>query len=497
MARISVLIIIMLVAIGAVLWAVQSPDEILFQGPGDIEGSTSRASLALIVIVLGAVMAVLWWLLIWLWDLPGRVTRTARRIQSRRARESIAEGLLAIEGGDAAAASRIASSLLKARSDGLGTRRLALLLHARAHEGGEDWLEAERAWSDLTREKGGELAGLRGLAAAAVKRGDHRMAILHAHNALRLRTPASWPFSLLFDLQTRTGDWMGAAETLAEGEKRGLIGAEIARRRRAVLLTAEAARKRSEDPAEAERLALEAQKAAPAFPAAGLLAARLALAAGRTAKAQAALETAWKARPHPVLAIAWGDLKPGEDQRTRARRLRQLADLNPEQRESRILLAEAAIQEGDWLNASEVLAPLMEASLSGRLCALMEAVSIGQGHREDAHRWAKLAVSAPREGDWSDIDPEGRAFEFSVADWARQVAAFGDHMQLLHPRHETFARELEALSRLALPAPAVEPPARPRGGGAPSGGRRRLTSGPQDPPVRPLRPPAPDYAPED
>jgi HemY protein len=442
-------------------------------------------------------MAVAWWLLVWLWDLPGRVTRTARRFQTRREREGIAEGLLAAEGGDHVAAARMAAGLVRTHSDGLGTRRLALLLQARAREGSEDWLEAERAWADLSREKGGELAGLRGLAASAVKRGDHRMAILHAQTALRLRTSATWPFSLLFDLQTRTGDWLAAADTLAEGEKRGLIASDIARRRRAVLLTAAAWSRRRDDPADAERLALDAQKAAPAFPPAGLLATRLALAAGRTAKAQAALETSWKARPHPALAFAWADLRPGEDQRARAKRMRLLADLNPEHRESRIVLAEAAILEGAWLDAAEILAPLMESSLSGRLCALMETVANGQGHREDAHRWAKLAVSAPREADWSDIDPDARAFEWSPADWARQVLAFGDRQELVHPRHEAFGRELEALSRLVLPSRDREP-----GPGAsnqpPASARRRLPRGqPQDPPVRPLRPPAPDYAPED
>ncbi len=498
MARFTGLIVIVIVAMGVVLWAVQSPDEISFTGPG-FEGSTSRAALALIVIVIGAAMAVLWWLLGWVWDLPGRISRGAKKLRTKRAREAIAEGILAAEGGDAPAAVRAAARVQKVSDDGMGAQKLAMLLKARAHEANEDWLEAERAYSDLAREKGGELAGLRGLAAAAVKRGDHRTAIIHSQTALKLKSQASWPFGSLFELQAKAGDWAGAVATLADGERRGAIQSDEARRRRAVLLTADAARLRSSEPAEAEKLALDAQKASPSFPPAAMIAARLAMAAGRYTKAQTVLETAWRNRPHPALTIVWGDLKPGEDQRARARRLRALADLNPEHRESRILIGEAAIAEGDWNSAFEALAPLVEEAPSARLFALMEAVSRAQGKDEDAHRWSRQAASAAREPDWSDLEPDGRAFNYSTEDWSRLVYQYGTTAEMIHPRYEGYGRELEAMARVALPAPPADEDAPVRKGKKPVPARLsgEAHSKSDDSMIGRLKPPAPDYAPDE
>ncbi len=496
MARFSGLIVIVVVAMGVVLWAVQSPDEISFTGPG-FEGSTSRAALALVAVLLGAVMALAWWVLAWIWDLPGRISRTARKLRNKRARESIAEGLLAAEGGDAAAAARAAGRLLEVSEDGIGSRKLAMLLRARAHEANENWIEAERAYSDLAREKGGELAGLRGLAAAAVKRGDHRTAIIHAQSAAALKSSAAWPFLSMLEFQTKSADWNGALATLADGEKRAILTSDASRRRRAVLLTAEAAQKRSTDAAEAERLALEALKAAPGFPPAAVIAARLALNAGRASKAQSVLETAWRNRPHPALTILWSDLKPNEDQRVRARRLRTLAEFNPEHRESRILIAEAAIADGDWPSAYEALLPLVTESPSARLCSLMEAVARGRGDREDAHRWAHQAASAPREPDWSDLDPDGRAFNYSVEEWSRLVYTFGDAAQLIHPRYESYGRELGALARVALPAPRETDATPPQKKKSPGSRGRKTDSDEAESLLRSYKPPAPDYAPED
>ncbi len=483
---------------GAVLWAVQAPDEITFSGPG-FEGATSRAALTLIVVTLGAVVAMAWWMLAWAWDIPGRIRRTTQRIRTRRAQEAIAEGLLAVEGQDAQAALRTLERLKSAPSDGLGTRRLALLLRARTHELSTTWLEAERAYYELAREPGGELAGLRGLAAVSVARGDLRSAALHAESALKIKSTLIWPASTLLDIRLSAGDWHGALDVLGELERRGGVDVDGARRRRAVLLTAEAERVRTIQPAEAERLALEAIKASPQFPPAALIASSLAVLGGRAAKAQATLEGAWSHAPHPALAIAYGDLRPEEDQRARARRMRVLADVNPEHRESRILLAEAAIAEGDWGSAALILTALMSDGPTARLCALMEAVARGQGLREDAHRWARLAISASREPDWTDIDHEGRTFRYTTEEWARQVRAFGEDAALIHPRHETYGRELGALARIALPAPAegdvqgseirslipVTTPLRARrsaAGHAPAGN---------------VQPPAADYVPDD
>lgn len=494
MARFTGLLLIVLAGMGAVLWAVQSPDEITFQGPG-FEGSTSRVALALIALVLGAVIAAAWWAIVWAWDLPARIARTARRLQTRRTHDAIADGLLAVEAEDAAAAQRAAARLNRSASAPPGVRKLTLLLKARALETAEDWVEAERAWSDLAREPGAELAGLKGLALSAARRGDGFTAAAHARTALSQRSHAAWAYRTLLDLQLAASDWTGALQTLDEGEKRALVEAPEARRRRAVLLTVAAVRTRTTSVSDAEHFAAEAVKLAPGFPPAPYFAARIALAAGRANRAQSALEAGWKARPHPALSIAWLDLRPRETPRDAARRMRTLAELNPDHRESRILIGEAAIAEGDWMTAAEALAPLLELGATARLCTLMEAVARGQGALDDARRWARVAASAAREPDWSDVEPERRAFSYSNAEWARLVGEFGVQGALIHTRYEAFSGDLEALSQVVLTTPqtriGIAPTTPVR---TPPAGRRR-TSGTQV--VGPVRPPAPDYAPDE
>ena len=84
----------------------------------------------------------------------------------------------------------------------------------------------------------------------------------------------------------------------------------------------------------------------------------------------------------------------------------------------------------------------------------MERALRGYGDEAEAERWSRMAATAAREADWSDIDPRGTAFDFSAKDWSRMVYAFGDTGELVHPRHESFARELEAGKPIALPKPA-------------------------------------------
>ena len=74
--------------------------------------------------------------------------------------------------------------------------------------------------------------------------------------------------------------------------------------------------------------------------------------------------------------------------------------------------------------------------------------------------------SASREADWSDIDPKGNAFEFDRAAWSRLVYAFGDVGDLVHPRYESYGREMEAGRVLALPMAdegVLAPPKTPDG----------------------------------
>ncbi len=468
------LFVLLLVGLGAVLawWAFSLPGEVTF--PVGEEIVSIRSGVAAILLALfGGLIALVWWLMTGILVLPGRIGRARQLARARKANAALAEGLLAAEGGDAKAALKLARKAMRHAED----ERLQLLLEARAAEANDDWAAAERAWGLLTRLPGGQLAGLRGAATAASERGDQLTAESRAREALGLKSEAEWPFNSLFDLQVAKGDWEKALETLATGEKRGLVTAEPLRRRRAVLHTAKAVSLPETRKADAQKALADAIRAAPGFPPAAWHGAKFLMTDGKSKAAQGVLELGWKARPHPALAQLSRRLVPQDTRQNIAARLKALVAANPNHRESRILDAEIAMDAADWVSAIKTLALLVEENPTARLCLLMERALKGYGDREEAQRWGRMAASASREADWSDIDPKGQAFEYEKRDWSRLVYAFGDVGELVHPRYETYGRELEAGRVLALPF-ADEGPAPPK---APNG---------------PLTPPL-DYAADD
>ncbi|MEO0465726.1 MAG: heme biosynthesis HemY N-terminal domain-containing protein [Pseudomonadota bacterium] len=461
--RTSTLIVIGLAIVlfgGLGWWLTTLPGTVALNLPG-AETSLPLGLAILLALGLGALLAAAWWLIWGTLAMPWTIGRARRDSKVKKANKALTEGLLAAEAGDAKAALKLAKKASRFAEDD----RLKLLLEARAAEAGEDWSEAERAWGQLVRLPGGQLAGLRGAAAAALERGDTGVAETRARTALELKSGAEWPFNSLFDLQVNQGRWQAALETLALGEKRGLISGENLTRRRAVLLTAYATSLGPDHRQPAQKALAEALRAAPGFPPAAWQGARHLMVDGKAKSAQSVLELAWKARPHPALAQLARRLDPDEKTEQDRQRLERLISVNPGHRESRILKAELAMEAKTWVDAVRELALLIEEKPTARLSLLMERALKGYGDTEEAERWARMATTAAREADWSDMDPRGGAFEFGQADWSRLVYTFGDAAELVHPRHEQFARELAAGKPLALPKPENALPDAAKAGG--------------------------------
>lgn len=446
------IILLIVIASIAVLWASRLPGGIAVDlGNGTImQFELVWALLALLL--LGALIALIWSMMIGLIRFPTRFSKTRKAGKVRDANRALADGLLAAEAGDA----QLAKKLSKKAAQYADDDRLKLLLEARSAEVSDDWSGAERAWGQLARLPGGQLAGLRGAASAASARGDTLSAESRTREALELKSGADWPFNTLFDSQVAAGNWSEALATLAIGEKRGQIKGDSLRRRRAVLYCARAAALQHTERKEAQRLLAEAIRAAPGFPAAAWHGARQLMIDGKVKAAQGVLELGWKARPHPALAQLSARLDPDQNAKATKTRLTALIAAQPDHRESRILKAEIAMTEKDWLGAVKALALLVEENPTSRLCLLLEKALRGYGDESEAGRWGRMAVTASREPEWADLDPRGNAFEYSTRDWARLVYAFGDAGNLVHPRYEGSERELEAGRPLALPAPAAQ-----------------------------------------
>jgi HemY protein len=140
-----------------------------------------------------------------------------------------------------------------------------------------------------------------------------------------------------------------------------------------------------------------------------------------------------------------------------------LAEKRRDHRESKIVLAELAMERGDWGGAQAALEDAYRENPSSRIAILFAQVARGRGDENGARTWLAQAAAAPREADWSDLDPEGPAFLYDDSDWARLVYVFGDGGQLIHPRMERGQHDalgpVLALPTAVLTAPRVETPA--------------------------------------
>ncbi|MEZ5996987.1 MAG: heme biosynthesis HemY N-terminal domain-containing protein [Hyphomonadaceae bacterium] len=454
MLRLAFLLIIAVMAMLA-SWQIVTTD------PGTVqvtwfgtEVTTSALFGLLILVALIAIALPLLRLIMFLMDAPGRIGKASQRARVRRGQEALALGLIAAEAGEFEEARRHADKA----EDLIDEPRLALLLQARAAEVGGDTASAERAYSGMLQDEDTEVLGRKGLMAAALKRGDRTAARAHAEAALKASKTATWPFQYAFDLAVQATDWDKAMEALDLGDKRKQIEDKVAKRRRAVLMCAQAAKlERERHPEKAAEMAQKAFRMAPAFAPAAALAARLLVGEGKAERAASILEEAWENGPHPALAHAYRDIVPGETREARAERMRALAERRRDSRESRIVVAELVMERGDWSGAQAALEDAYRENPSSRICILFAQVARGRGDENAARTWLAQAAAAPREADWSDLDPEGPAFLYDDADWARLVYAFGDGGQLIHPRMERGGAD--ALGPvMALPAAALTPP---------------------------------------
>jgi HemY protein len=233
----------------------------------------------------------------------------------------------------------------------------------------------------------------------AMRHQDEDQALAHATRAYAVR-PKAWAMDALFNLRVSRREWREAIALIVQAAQSKTLTADVARRRRAVLLAAQAVEAEHAGDAAAQAYALEALALAPNLTPAALIAVRHLTAQGRAWKAQDIIEAAWTQAPHRDLAQAYAAVRPDDDREARANRLISLAKLNPGHRESRVLLAEQLIALRRWDEARMVLAHLADDLSSDRVCNLMAVSAVGEQDVLTAQLWRSRATRAGRMADW-------------------------------------------------------------------------------------------------
>ncbi len=395
MIRIVVFLALLAVLAFGAAWIAERPGEVAITWQGwRLETSVIVAAAALVVVV---VLAILFWSLVRLVvrspDLIALFMRERRRARGWRA---ITSGLIAIGTGNAAIASRAAAEARKLAGDEL----LTLLLAAQAAqlEGLSERAEGEfRAMLGTPETR---LLGMRGLYIEARRKNDTGAARSLAEEAARADPALPWASEALVEFQCLAGNWSGALETVERAGRAGAIARAALRRRRAVLLTAQAMTVEDKDPPTAREYAVEAAGLAPDLVPAAALAGRLLGADGKLRRAARYVEGAWKTSPHPDLAEVYGDLRPGDSARDRLKRVRKLAAKAPGSLESALAVARAALEASDFAQARKALTPHLD-DPTQRVCLLMAEIEASEhGDHGKAREWSSRALRAKRDAAW-------------------------------------------------------------------------------------------------
>lgn len=415
----------------------------------------TAATAALLTLFSALMATILWRGLIWVIEAPRRAARARAESKRQQGVEALSRGFLAVAAGDGSEARRLAQKASELAED---APALVRVLAAQAAEIAGDHVAAKAAYTAMLGFPEMRLAGLRGLMQTALSEGDKAAAVGHAETAFGLARTARWAWRAMLESRLEVGDWTSALDLAQGALDRKIVPPVVAERARAALLAASAAGlETAEDPkkrVQALDFALQAVKLKPDFAPGVVMAARLLAADGKVAKAGQVIEAAWKSAPHPALWLAYRDLKTNETPKLRAARLAALAALKPDARESRILRVESGLIGGDPV-AARAAARLLDAEEpTARFAGLMARVAFANGEPDDARAWIARGAVAPQEPDWSDLDPEGRAFAYGREDWARLAVSFAETGELIHPRHERRERSMSDLPE--LPSAYVE-----------------------------------------
>lgn len=464
----------------------------------------TAAAFVLITLLVGLCAMIAWRALLWAAEAPQRAERVRAETRRRQANEVLTRGFVAAAAGDGSEARRLALKAADLADEAPG---LVRVLAAQAAEAAGDAAAAQAAYTAMLSLPDMRLAGHKGLMQLALAQGDRTAAAAHAGQAYAEARTARWAWRAVLEAKLEAGDWDGARELAKSALDRKIVSPIVADRARAALLAASAAEAEGDPQRRAQALdfAVEAARLQPGFAPGVVMAARLLSQDGKAARASQVIENAWKAAPHPALWLAYRDLKTDETPRQRAERLWRLSSLNPSARESRILLVEQALIGGDAGRAQDAAKALEAEPITARIAGLFARTAFAAGQPDEARVWMARGVSAEQEPDWSDLDPEGRAFAYQPSDWARLVVSFAESGELIHPRHERRERTMSELPELPIsyadsaaflaaheaePTPYAiaegvyededpSPPPAPRAGERRPSGRRRLASAPR------------------
>jgi HemY protein len=381
----------------AAVWLAERPGTVTAEWHGwRLDTSVGVILIAVVVLILLSIAV--WLLHRWIVGAPGALLDGWGENRRRRGYRALTQGLAAVAAGDGAEAQKNARKAEVLLSE----PPLTLLLSAQAAQLTGDRDGARKAFNAMLEDEQMAFLGLRGLIAQALRDGDQGQALAYAERAFKLRPQTPWVVHSLFDMQAQIGRWREAQETLDAGLRRKVVTQEKGRTLKALLLV-ERSRAAEHDGNDADALGLarEAFGLAPERIAVSSRLSDLQIKTGDGRRAMRTLERAWALAPHPDLAALYLKASGEPDPLKRVGIVRKLVAQKPDDLESNLALAQAALDAGLWGEARRYLDAAGGTNPPVRVCRLMaEVEERAQSDQAKVHEWLARAATAPADKAW-------------------------------------------------------------------------------------------------
>jgi HemY protein len=429
------LITVALIAAG-VAWLADQPGSVVIPWQGNsYEMPLFVAGIGLGLCIAAGIVA--WSVVRGIWRSPEQVSLFFRHRRAMKGYHAISRGLIAIGAGDQRLARKSADEATRHSPD----EPLTLLLNAQSAQMAGDRGGAESAFRAMIRLERTRLLGLRGLFVEARRRDDAPAALRAAEEAAKAEPSLGWASQAMLEFRSAARDWRGALDALER--MKSSLETKVYRRKRAVLLTAHALALNETDRDAARSAVLEAVKLAPDLVPAAVLAGRRLAEAGELRKAGKILTAAWSANPHPEIAEAYANLRFGDSARERLARVKRLAEKVPEQIESALALARAALEARDFAAARSAIGSYLAAP-TRRVATLMAEIEEAEhGDKGRVREWMSRAMRAAGDPIWTadgvvserwlPVTPKGRLDGF---EWKKPLSEIGHSAPVIEAKEE-------------------------------------------------------------
>lgn len=391
------IIAIVLAAVGMARLA-DTPGDVQLNWMGwQIETSVMFLIFAVGVLVLGVFL--FFHLLDSIVSFPTRFRRARKLEHHEQGLSVLTEAFAALAVSDLATAKKLTRRAERL----LGAPPITHLLAAQLARLEGDSEDATAHLKPLLEHKETRFLAARGLLEEARKSGDMEKAIAYAEEAENIRPDSSFAALSLIDLYTHEQRWQQAQNVIRKAKKHRALSADEAKRYLALVEYEHAQNLFIREEYDiALRYAKSAHKALPDMVPITLLLMRIYARMDNKRQIAATIARTWKVAPHPSLALLYKKLFMDESPARRLKRVQALVAHNPDDIESQIAVAEAALDDGQFDMARNHLKIALSKQETPRICKLMARLEETQHKsKEKAEEWLERAVKSNIGPSWT------------------------------------------------------------------------------------------------